>query len=805
MHTPSSKAALCCLIVVLFMSCSTDGQDYQSQPGDYPIQPVSFTQVDFQDDFWAPRLQTHRQVTLPYTLEQIEETGRVRNFEIAAGLETGSFCTVYPFDDSDVFKILEGAAYTLHVQPDPELEAKVDALIAKIAAAQEDDGYLYTNRTINPDSTHEWAGQERWQFTHDLSHELYNVGHLYEAAAAHYWATGKRTLLDIALKNADLVDQNFGWGKIERPPGHQVIEIGLAKLYRITGDERYINLAQFFLDVRGPDQGEYSQAHKKVIDQTEAVGHAVRAAYLYSGMADIAALTGNRDYINAIDRIWENVVSKKMYVTGGIGSTGSHEGFGPDYYLPNVVAYNETCASVANVFWNHRLFLLHGHAKYIDVLERTLYNALHSGLSLSGDRFFYPNPLESRKNHERSPWFNCACCPSNMARFLPSIPGYQYAQRGNSVYVNLFIGGVVDLVVDGAPVRLVQETNYPWDGRVSIQVELDEAKAIDLRVRVPGWARNEPVPSDLYTFQRSDDDPVVLKVNGNEVPVHLEDGYATLSRTWASGDVVELVLPMPVRRVVAHEAVEDDRGKVAFQRGPLVFCAEGKDQPDERVIHFMVPDESEVATIFEQDLLLGVQTMSFDGFLVEKTDVSDATTTEPLRIKAIPYYAWANRGRDYMTVWFPNKQESALPAPGPTIAFRSRASASGDIDRLEALSDQFVPKHANDRTNPIIHWWPRFGQKEWVQYDFDQPERISLSQVFWFDDRPDGGCRLPASWTLYYQDGGSWKPVQNETPFSVTKDAFDIVTFDPVTTTALRLELQSEDEFSSGIHEWIID
>jgi len=799
------KAIQVSLCLVLLVSCSTERADVESLSGDYPIQPVSFTHVNFQDDFWAPRLQTHREVTLPYTLEQIEETGRVLNFEIAAGLKIGSFCTIYPFDDSDVFKILEGAAYALHVQPDPVLAATVDTLIAKIAAAQEEDGYLYTNRTINPDSTHEWVGEERWQYTHDLSHELYNVGHLYEAAAAHYWATGKRTLLDVALKNADLVDRDFGWGKIERPPGHQVIEIGLAKLYRITGDERYIRLAQFFLDVRGPDQGEYSQAHKKVTDQTEAVGHAVRAVYLYSGMADIAALTGNRDYINAIDRIWENVVSKKIYVTGGIGSTGSHEGFGPDYYLPNAVAYNETCASVANVFWNHRLFLLHGHARYIDVLERTLYNALHSGLSLTGDRFFYPNPLESQKNHERSPWFNCACCPSNMARFLPSIPGYQYARRGNSVYVNLFIGGEADIVLDNGPVHLVQNTRYPLDGRVLIEVEPEDPETFDVMVRIPGWARNEPVPSDLYTFQTHDEEPVVLRVNGEQVPVTLEDGYAKLARSWQSGDTIELILPMPARRIEAHEAVEDDRGKVAFQRGPLVFCAEGKDQMDERVIHFMVPDESPITIAFEPDLLQGVQTLGFDGFFVNRTGVAEETTAEPIRITAIPYYAWANRGRDFMTVWFPRDEGHARPSPGPTIAYRSHISASGDIIGLEALSDQFVPEHTNDRTNPIIHWWPRFGQREWVQYDFAAPEQVSSSTVYWFDDRPDGGCRLPLSWTLSYKEGNTWKPVTPLTPYTVTRNEFNFVSFEPVTTSALRLELQSEEEFSSGIHEWSVE
>ena len=791
------------LVLPLFLATCTSEQP---APGDYPIQPISFTQVHFEDTFWGPRLQTHRTTTLPYTLQQIEETGRVRNFEIAAGLAEGSFCTRYPFDDSDVFKILEGAAYALHVQPDPALKALVDGLVERIAAAQEDDGYLYTNRTINPDSTHEWATGERWEHTHELSHELYNMGHLYEAAAAHYQATGERTLLNVALKNADLVYREFGWGKIERPPGHQVIEIGLAKLYRITDDPRYLELAQFFLDVRGPGGEAYSQAHLKVVDQREAVGHAVRAAYMYAGMADIAALTGNQAYINAIDHIWEDVVAHKLYVTGGIGSTGSHEGFGPAYDLPNFSAYNETCASIANVYWNHRLFLLHGDARYIDVLERTLYNALNSGLSLSGDRFFYPNPLEARKNQERSPWFPCACCPSNLARFLPSIPAYQYAKRGDELYVNLFIGGTAMVGLDGGRVGLRQETNYPWDGDVTIHVTPDGLDRFTLKVRIPGWARNEAVPSDLYRFSDTAETPVHLQVNGEDVPVRLTNGYATLDRAWKAGDVVTLTLPMPVRRVEPHPSLEADRYQVALQRGPIMFAVEGQDQPDERVIHAVLPNASAITTAFEPDLLGGVQTLSFDALLAERPEADGALRLVPQRMKAIPYYAWANRGRDFMTVWLPVDERAARPTPAPTLANRSKASASPELKgTLEALSDQYLPRHSNDHENPLVHWWPRFGQQEWVQYDFEAPAQVSTVKVYWFDDRPDGGCRVPAAWRLLYRDGNTWKPVENTTPYTVTRDAFDQVTFTPVTTTALRLELTSQPDVSSGLHEWVVE
>lgn len=619
---------------------------------DYPIQPLPFTDVHFTDEFWAPRLATHKRTTLNYTLQQCEETGRINNFRRAANQQAGAFCTKYPFDDSDVFKILEGASYALHVEEDPVLANRVDSIITIIAAAQEEDGYLYSNRTIHPDSAHEWAGSTRWELTHDLSHELYNVGHLYEAAAAHYWATGKRSLLDIALKNADLVHQTFGWGKIERPPGHQVIEIGLAKLYRITGDEKYLNLAQFFLDVRGPGGAQYSQAHAKVIDQSFAVGHAVRATYMYAGMADMAALSGNEAYIKAIDRIWENVVGKKLYVTGGIGSTGDNEGFAEDYHLPNADAYCETCASIANVFWNHRLFLMHGHAKYIDVLEKTLYNALNSGLSLSGDRFFYPNVLEAQKDQERSPWFNCACCPSNIARFIPSIPAYQYAFREDEVFFNLYIGGDATLPLPSGALTLRQETQYPWSGQIDISVESSNDQVLAFKFRIPGWTQNQALPSDLYRFMDRNGDPVQLKVNDLEVDFEVVDGYATIRRSWTIGDQISIYFPMPVRRVLAHTEVKNNAYKAALQRGPLIYCLEGQDQPDERILQVQMDINAPVRSSFRKDLLGGVQTIQFRGILHERP-ANASIRQSPIQLTAIPYYAWANRNKDFMTVWIP--------------------------------------------------------------------------------------------------------------------------------------------------------
>jgi len=601
---------------------------------DYPVKPVPFTSVHVTDSFWAPRIETNRKVTIPFAFEKDEETGRVDNFIRAAKALHGEPFENhkppgYPFDDTDIYKVIEGASYTLSIQPDTKLDAYLDGLIAKIAAAQEPDGYLYTTRTIDPLNPHKWAGTKRWMLETDLSHELYNLGHLYEAAVAHYQATGKRTLLDIAIRTADLLDRTFGPGKQVIWPGHQITEMGLAKLYRATGEERYLALAKFLLDSRGPGtlpaaRRTYNQSHKKVVDQDEAVGHAVRATYMYSGMADVAALTGDASYIGAIDRIWENVAGKKLYITGGIGATGAGEAFGANYELPNMTAYNETCAAVGNDYWNHRLFLLHADAKYIDVMERTLYNGLISGVSLDGKTFFYPNPLESNGQHERSPWFGVACCPGSITRFMASVPGYVYAQRGDAIWVNLYMANHAEIKLDnGRYVKLAQETRYPWDGAVKISVTPDQTAPMTIHVRIPGWARNEPVASDLYAFADKSDAVATLKVNGKPVALELDKGYATLTRSWKAGDTIELALPMPVRRVVANNLVEADRSRIAIQRGPVVYAAEWVDNPNGKVRNLVLPPSARLTAEFRPDLLNGVE-------VVKGRDLRDAdarTTT----------------------------------------------------------------------------------------------------------------------------------------------------------------------------------
>jgi len=625
---------------------------------DYPYQPVTFTSVHFNDNFWLPRLETNRKVTIPFALEQCEDTGRIKNFEIAGGAAKGEFCSIYPFDDSDVYKIIEGASYTLNIQRDPELEGFLDELISKIAAAQEEDGYLYTARTIEQDPPVQWTEGDRWSNLY-LGHELYNMGHFYEAAVAHHLATGKRNMLDLAIKNADLITSVFGPGKKIGVPGHQEIEIGLVKLYRITGNQKYLDLAKHFLDQRGREEGrelfgQYSQDHKPILEQDEAVGHAVRAAYMYSGIADVAALTGDAGYIQTVDRIWENVVSKKMYITGGIGARGGGESFGPNYNLPNESAYAETCAAIANAFWNHRMFLLHGDAKYIDVLEKVIYNGMLSGVALSGDLFFYPNPLESSGQHERSSWFNCACCPSNISRFMPSIPGYVYAQRGKELFVNLFVDSQTDIDLNNTRILVIQETKYPWEGQVRIRLEPESEKKFIVHVRIPGWALEQPVPSDLYHFIDSSDEAPTLMVNGETIPLSMNKGYVPIQRTWKGGDTIELNLPMPVRRVESHPEVKENKGKIALVRGPVVYCAEWPDNAG-HVSNLVLSDDAELSIEYRANLLNGITVIKGQALALSGTEDETTIRREIQDFTAIPYYAWAHRGPGEMAVWLSRK------------------------------------------------------------------------------------------------------------------------------------------------------
>ena len=791
----------------------------QDRP-DYPIKPVPFTKVHLNDIFWAPRIEVNRTASIPSAFEQCELTGRVNLFERAATVLRGEALNDtrppgYPFDETDLYKVIEGASYSLSVTPDPKLDAYVDGLIAKIAAAQEPDGYIYTTRTIDPKNPHRWAGPERWVFERDDSHELYDLGHLFEAAVAHHLATGKRTLLNVAIKAADLLVATFGPGKRTTWPGHQITEMALVRLYRVTGTEAYLSLAKFLLDERGPGpypEGEranprglnYNQAHLKVVEQSEPVGHAVRAVYMYSGMADVAAVTGDDKMRAAGKRIWDYLIASKLYLTGGIGASGSGEAFGQPYELPNMTAYNETCASVGMDFWNHRLFLLEGDAKYIDVMERTLYNGLVSGVSLDGKTFFYPNPLESNGQHARQEWFGVACCPGNITRFMPSVPGYLYATRGDSLFVNLFAAGTADVDLPGGTLKIVQDTRYPWDGAVKMTITPERARRLAIHVRIPGWARNEPVPSDLYRF--TDVAPAAtLTVNGTTVPMMIEKGYVTIDRRWSPGDSIALTLPMPVRRIVSNHQVIANRDRVALQRGPVVFAAEWPDNPNGKVRNIVLPDASPLTTEFRGDLLNGVQVIR--GRAVGLAlDASGAVQKAEQPFMAIPYATWANRGRGQMAVWLARTDAVARPTPFPTLVTTAAIAASplpnGRGKNPRNIIDGEEPASSSD-SSAYFDWWPVQGSAtEWVELTFAKPSTISSTEIYWFDDTGRGGVRVPASWRLLYKSGNGWRPVQTPGSFDTARNAWNALSFAPVTTTGLRIELAMQAGFSAGLQEW---
>ncbi|MCX6344649.1 MAG: glycoside hydrolase family 127 protein [Armatimonadetes bacterium] len=791
--------------------------DSAEMKNDYPIRPVAFTAVKFNDKFWAPRMETNRAVSIPFAFEKCEEHGRMANFQIAGGLIEGEHRGEYPFDETDVYKILEGASYALMVQPDPKLDKYLDNIIAMIAGAQEEDGYLYLPRTNKAEHLRDWFGAERWSNL-ARSHELYNLGHLYEAAVAHYQATGKRTLLDVALKSADFLCESFGWDKNVSPPGHQVVEMGLAKLYRVTGDEKYIKQAKFFLEARGHARtndgkptgegarlwSEYTQDHKPVLEQDEAVGHAVRAVYMYAGMADVAALTSNPEFTEAIDKLWENVVQKKLYITGGVGACGDGERFGANYELPNMTAYCETCAQIGYVYWNHRQFLLHGEGKYFDILERTLYNGLISGVSMDGKLFFYPNPLSSFGQHARSPWFGCACCPGNVTRFMASIPGYVYAHKDDMLYVNLFVSGEATIAMDSGKVSIAQESNYPWCGKIAITVNPKNSGEFTLAVRVPGWAHNEVVPSDLYSYVEKSDEKYTVTVNGEEVRGCLTKGYVLIKRNWAAGDKVEVDLPMPVRRVIANDLVAEDRGRVAIERGPIVFCAEWPDNKDGNIFNILLNDDAPLAAQWRGDMLNGVKVITGKAMGLSKESKDGPVIREEQEITLIPYYAWAHRGKGQMAVWLARTEDAAKALmPGNATSEAIPNSSNEGEAVMVAMPDD--PSGSFDPSAGFFSWWPRKGSAEWLEYTWKEPITVSSVDVYWFDDTGHGECRTPENWKILYKDGNDWKPAENQQGGGITKDMYNHHTFTEVTTDGLRLEVKLQEGFSCGVLRWRVN
>ena len=809
--------------LVVFFSFLISHTTFSIAQTGYPINPVPFTAVKVTPGtFWGQRLEASRNTTVPLAFSKCESEGRYKNFENAAAHlnDPSKVFKVngvgYSFDDTDPYKTLEGAAYILQTYPDKKLEAYCDSVIDIIGKAQEPDGYLYTARTQNPTNPHHWAGDRRWVKEEDLSHELYNLGHMIEGAVAYWQATGKRKFLDIACRYADVACKEVGPnpGQMCVVPGHQIAEMAMARLYLATGKKQYLNFAKFLLDYRGKTtiKTEYSQSHKPVIDQDEAVGHAVRAAYMYAGMADVAALTGDKNYIKAIDDIWWNIVEKKLYVTGGIGATNNGEAFGKNYELPNMSAYCETCAAIGNVYVNYRLFLLHGLSKYYDVLERTLYNGLISGVSLQGDGFFYPNPLESMGQHQRQAWFGCACCPSNICRFIPSLPGYVYAVKDNNIYVNLFLSNKSTLNIGKKKVELSQQTNYPWDGDITINVDKTNAGIFTMKIRIPGWVKGSvvPAPSQLYNYTDGKRLNYTVTVNGEIVNSKSpnskleDDGYLNITRKWKKGDKIQLHFDMEPRTIRANHKVEADRGMVAIERGPLVYCAEHPDN-DFDIFSALVNQEprfllgkAEIAGTPIVTLKTDVQTLDFNK--QGKLTVKDQTLT------LIPYYAWCHRGSGKMRVWLPQDLSATTPAQPATLASESQVSTSTPrMPAISAINDRLVPKSESDRSVPYTHWWPKKASTEWIAYTFPQEAEVSTSHVYWFSDKPWGGCAVPKSWRILYQTAsGEWQPVEGADSYPTHVGTPSTVHFTPVKTKALRLEVTLPDNDSAGLFEWIV-
>ncbi len=780
------------------------------------LQPVWCADVRA-DGYWRARIETNRVSTIPYCFRKCEDTGRIANFARAGGLEPGPF-TGIGFNDSDVYKVIEGAAYSLALHADPELDRFLDELITKITAAQEPDGYLYTiRRLVAPEKLPKMAGPERWSNLRD-SHELYNMGHLIEAGVAHWHATGKTNLLGVARRSADLIASLWLDGHRGEPAGHPEIELALLRLAAATGERRYHETARRLMDLRGRPEthrlyGPYAQDHRPVLEQREAVGHAVRALYLLAAMARYAAITPDAAWRAAVRALWEDMVRHKIYITGGLGARHAGEAFGEAYELPNDTAYAETCAAIAGVLFSSAMLQLEADAKYADVLERILYNAVLAGVSLSGDRFFYPNPLASDGrwgfNHgrpERQPWFGCSCCPVNVARAIPQVGGWMYSVAEGRLYIHLFEAGLATAEVAGVRVAVRQVTHYPWAGDVTIEMRPERPTRFDVMVRVPGWSLGRPVPGDLYRDLVLPAESPKLSVNGEPIGLQaLDRGYVKLSKVWNLGDRIEMHLPMPPRRVVSHPAVSNNLGRVAIERGPIVYCIEGADHPERVVRNLWLPDDAPLTAEERPDLLGGVVVIRAPARARRGVEVG-RVQDEPVEMVAIPYNVWCHRGANEMRVWIPTTPELAIPHPAATLEGRAEASASfhHPSDSPAAMNDGVRPASSNDHGVPRMTWWDHRGTTEWVQYTWPVAVGVNGVEVYWFDDTGRGHCRVPAGWRVRVREGETWSAPRGQQPAEppVERDRFNRVEFEPVETTAIRLEVDLQPECSGGILEW---
>lgn len=761
------------------------------------LQPVPFRDVTIEDAFWAPRRETNRVASIPFSLQQLEEAGNLEDLRLAGRGATNGYRGPV-FMDSDLYKAMEAASYSLATHPDPALERQLDDIIRLLAAAQQPDGYLNSHFTVK-------APDKRWTNLRDW-HELYCAGHMFEAAVAHYQATGKTSFLDIATRFADCIDSVFGPPpKRLGYPGHPEIELALVKLWRATGNARYFDLARFFVENRGRKffaterhtpldkyDGSYWQDDVPIWDHQIIKGHAVRAAYLMSGTTEVAAQTGDARLLGMLDRVWRNTTERNQYLTGGIGPSAHNEGFTVDYDLPNLTAYQETCATIALAQWAHRLALLYGESRYADALERALYNGVLSGVSRDGTKFFYVNPLESAGTHHRSPWFGCACCPPNVTRTLAALGGYAYAASADSLYVNLYIQGGARAKVGETAVGLQVTTDYPWGGKMALEVAPAAQARFALRLRVPGWCANPTVRVNRRAVQ----------------PMILQRGYLVLDREWKRGDRVELDLPMPIQRIAANPNVKADRGLLAIQRGPIVYCLEQCDQ-SEPLAALWLPPEAELKAAQEPRLLGGMVTIIGQACAVspQKWDGTLYQPTAPSRrvaFKALPYYAWDNRQAGPMKVWLP-ASPPALAARGLEAQAQVSVSFANNNCQPEGINDGLEPKNSAEQPAACCHWWPHAGTSEWAQYTWKTPVQVNSARVYWFDDTGHGACRLPASWRLEYLDRGAWKAVSGAENYPVARDKWCGVGFSPVRTTALRLVVQLPPGFAAGVHEWQVE
>lgn len=787
--------------------------------------PVPIGQVVIDDTFWNPKRAVWRNVTIAdcFTKFENDRGGAINNFDQVRDGKTGQHAGP-PWYDGLIYEMIRGCADFLASERDPALETRLDGYVDRIAAAQAKDpsGYLNTFTQAMRPQSERWGrngGDDRYQ------HDVYNAGMMIEAGVHYYKATGKAALLTAATRLANLMCDTIGPApKANVVPGHSGPEEALVQLYLLYRDsaaarksvslavepERYLHLAEFFIDGRGHYEGrtgrdksfgEYGQDHAPLDQQQTLEGHAVRATLFATGIAAAAQVNRRADYLASANRFWGSLTRHKLYISGAAGAIEDDEKLGPDYFLPND-GYMETCAAVGVGFFGHNMNRLLGDAQYIDELERALYNAVLGGVELAGNRYYYQNPL-SNDSLRRWEWHDCPCCPPMFLKIMGALPGYIYAQEPGAVYVHLFIGSRAHLTVGATQVNIHQQTSYPWEGTVKLTITPERPTEFDLMVRVPGWV-NEGTPDALYTpASHVEKNEVTLMVNGMPVkPVEVVRGYARIRRTWTAGDTVDLKLPMPVRQVKAHPAVQADEGLVALMRGPVLYCVESVDNPA-GIYHLVVPPQARFTSEFKPDLLGGVSVVQ--GTVQMRAMKNGNISTEEAQMTAVPFYASANRAPGSLRVWLPARDDKARVA---TLATRSTASASHcwHLDTVAAINDGVVPEHSNDVRLRHFSWWDRKGTTESVTLTFPEAATVSRVRVFWFADRSvNGGCDVPQAWRLLYKVGEVWKPVEDASGYGTTLDRFNEVTFSPVRTAVLRIEVELQAGWSSGIHEWQVE